>query len=230
LLYCNWKSKLGDFTDKNRTADDYDDNGNLIYDKNKKITSIEYNHLNLPWKITVNNDDGSPKGTITYIYDATGNKLEKRTSETASTYNNNTAKQTNTTYLSGFVYENNVLQFFSHEEGRVRYKANNNIYVYDYFLKDHLGNVRMVLTEQSDPASIYQAGMEDANRGFEDQLFNNIDGTVISNNKPSGFDSDNSNNNVSQLFSTSAGDKRIGPGIVLKVMTGDKFKAKVMGW
>jgi hypothetical protein len=41
-----------------------------------------------------------------------------------------------------------VLQFFAHEEGRVRYKADNNTYVYDYFLKDHLGNVRMVLTEE----------------------------------------------------------------------------------
>lgn len=48
----------------------------------------------------------------------------------------------------------------------------------------HLRNVRMVLTEQSDPASVYQAGMEDTNRAFENQLFNNIPETVTSNNKP----------------------------------------------
>ena len=129
-----------------------------------------------------------------------------------------------------------MLQFFGHEEGRVRYKQyidDNNQpqtgYVYDYFIKDHLGNVRMVLTEQSDPPSIYQAGMEDANLAIEDQLFNNIPQTVTSNNKPSGFDANGNNKNVSQLFSSST-DKRIGTGIVLKVMAGDKFKARVMGW
>ena len=41
---------LGDFTDKNTTADDYtyDADGNLITDKNKAISSIAYNELNLP--------------------------------------------------------------------------------------------------------------------------------------------------------------------------------------
>ncbi len=95
-------------------------------------------------------------------------------------------------------------------------------------IKDHLGNIRMVLTEEQKEA-IYQAGMEDANRSFENKLFNNIPETVTSNNKPPGFDTDNSNKNVSQLFST-ATDKRVGPGLVLKVMAGDKFTAKVFGW
>ena len=103
---------------------------------------------------------------ITYIYDAAGNKLEKQTFEEASSVNNNTSKQTNTTYINGFVYENNVLQFFSQEEGRIRFRlaegATSPSFHYDYFLKDHLGNVRMVLTdeEQQDaypPASLEQA-------------------------------------------------------------------------
>src|SRR5690606_2042145 len=38
---------------------DYDANGNMILDKNKGITSIEYNHLNLPAKVI--------KGTEGYI-------------------------------------------------------------------------------------------------------------------------------------------------------------------
>ena len=71
--------KLGDFTDKNTSGADYnyDVNGNLTQDKNKDISTITYNHLNLPYLITVNG-----KGTIQYIYDAAGNKLEKRTQET----------------------------------------------------------------------------------------------------------------------------------------------------
>ena len=55
------------------------------------------------------------KGVITYIYDATGNKLEKITEEQSPT-----VKKTYTTYLGGNVYENNVLKIISHEEGRVR--------------------------------------------------------------------------------------------------------------
>jgi hypothetical protein len=70
--------KLGDFTDKN-SGDDYgyDKNGNLITDLNKKMGStagvdlttggaIQYNHLNLPAVITVKDDWGNPKGTITF--------------------------------------------------------------------------------------------------------------------------------------------------------------------
>ncbi|MBO6881932.1 MAG: hypothetical protein JJ870_15365, partial [Winogradskyella sp.] len=49
----------------------YDDNGNMISDANKDITSIEYNHLNLP------TDVNFISGDISYIYDATGVKLKK---------------------------------------------------------------------------------------------------------------------------------------------------------
>lgn len=240
-------STLGDFkydpATKGSTDYTYDVNGNLNLDNNKKISSISYNYLNLPSVITV-----TGKGTITYVYDASGNKLQKITQENGATvpYNGSnytTNITTTTTYLSGFVYESKAysnsslaslaysdkFQFAPTEEGRVRKKTDGTL-AYDYFLKDHLGNVRMVLTDEVDPTEVYQATMEDVNRSFEDQLFNNIDGTVTSNNKPSGFDTDTNNKNVSQLFSTSASDKRIGPGIVLKVMAGDKFNAKVYGW
>ncbi|MFZ2783945.1 MAG: DUF6443 domain-containing protein, partial [Sediminibacterium sp.] len=68
-------TKLGDFrtsgTSSNiyatsaaaKTDYGYDANGNLIEDKNKDIASISYNHLNLPYEITV-----TGKGTIRYIY------------------------------------------------------------------------------------------------------------------------------------------------------------------
>ncbi|MEM9000844.1 MAG: RHS repeat-associated core domain-containing protein, partial [Bacteroidota bacterium] len=58
------------------TGDDYryDPNGNLISDANKGITSISYNHLNLPIQVDVNTDN------IQYIYDATGVKMRKTVS------------------------------------------------------------------------------------------------------------------------------------------------------
>ncbi|OWY22468.1 hypothetical protein C7N43_08655 [Sphingobacteriales bacterium UPWRP_1] len=51
----------------------YDANGNMVMDANKGIM-IQYNHLNLPRTVTF--ADGK---TITWIYDATGRKLQKRT-------------------------------------------------------------------------------------------------------------------------------------------------------
>ena len=61
-------TKLGDFKEYvNNTSQDYwyDGNGNMIEDNNKNVSSIVYNHLNLPATIAI-----SGKGTINYTYDA----------------------------------------------------------------------------------------------------------------------------------------------------------------
>ena len=65
----------------------YDQNGNLKKDLNKDIGTataedIIYNYLNLPQSITVRTTGGAIKGTITYTYDAAGNKLQKTVTET----------------------------------------------------------------------------------------------------------------------------------------------------
>lgn len=248
------ENKLGDFFDKHNGAIDYgyDKNGNMVTDKNKDLGAttgldltsggaITYNHLNLPQTITV-----SGKGTITYTYDAAGNKLQKKVTEDPTTANGNTSTVTTTDYVGGFVYETKVvnssalytnkLQFGGHEEGRIRalYDNVNSLHIltgfaYDYMLKDHLGNVRMVLTDEVKPASVYQATMETTNRANEVQLFTKIPETESV--KPnSGFDTDGNNQTVSKLFNSSGSDKRVGPGVVLKVMAGDKFKARTFGW
>ncbi|PJC06952.1 MAG: hypothetical protein CO068_08445, partial [Flavobacteriaceae bacterium CG_4_9_14_0_8_um_filter_34_30] len=46
---------------------------NLITDKNKNITAITYNHLNLPTKITFNGDANQ---YTSYLYKATGEKIQ----------------------------------------------------------------------------------------------------------------------------------------------------------
>ncbi|MEO6454236.1 MAG: DUF6443 domain-containing protein [Ginsengibacter sp.] len=240
-------TKLGDFTDNNITNDyGYDVNGNLITDLNKRLNgntgidqttggAITYNFLNLPWQINIKNTDGSIKGTITYIYDAAGNKLEKRTSELASSYNNNTAKQNNTNYLGGFVYENNVLKFFGHEEGRIRYEQATNVtctplpnrFIYDYFIKDHLGNVRMVLTEQNEPACYPAATMETTASATEELLYANLPQTRSD--LPAGYPVITGNAKVAKV-SAAAGSYKVGPSITLKVMAGDKFNLSVNSW
>ncbi|WP_163410243.1 DUF6443 domain-containing protein [Flavobacterium ajazii] len=118
------------FNDVNKTGDDYsyDDNGNLITDKNKNITTISYNHLNLPKKIIFGTGN-----TIEYIYNAAGQKLEKIVKEGTVT--------ATTQYLGGYQYKNSVLEFFPTAEGYV--KNENNVLSYVFQYKDHLGNIRL---------------------------------------------------------------------------------------
>ncbi|WP_165770639.1 DUF6443 domain-containing protein [Flavobacterium reichenbachii] len=101
----------------------YDANGNMKTDANKAISSITYNHLNLPTTVTLSG------GTISYAYDATGVKQRK------------TVSGITTDYTAGFQYENDILQFFPQSEGYVSYNNGNYEYIYQY--KDHLGNVRL---------------------------------------------------------------------------------------
>lgn len=135
------------FKDGINTEDDYayDDNGNMTRDENKGIINITYNHLNLPVIIYFADDN-----KITYLYNATGQKVSKIVTQTTNI--------TNTDYLAGFQYKNSVLQFFPHAEGYVNATQNELIgggtsytfnYVYNY--TDHLGNIR--LSYSQDPST-----------------------------------------------------------------------------
>jgi RHS repeat-associated protein len=230
-------NKLGDFTDKNGSLDDYsyDVNGNLTSDKNKKITAIVYNHLNLPYQISINKDDNSgSKGTITYIYDATGNKLEKRTDEVAAAANKNPSKTTHTAYLGGSIYENNVLQYFGQEEGRIRPKRDVNgtvkDYVYDYFLKDHLGNVRMVLTDEQKKDLYPAASLEAASLGIEKQIYTIPDGGRIDKSTIPAYPNDPYTSSNQWIQKLKGDETKIGTSIALKVMAGDKVNIYASSW
>ena len=242
-------SKLGDFhytgTKLSNAVDyGYDNNGNLTSDNNKSISSITYNHLNLPTVIQV-----TGKGSITYTYDAAGNKLSKTISETGKP-----AKYTY--YHAGNIYENDILQFIGHEEGRFRFTpANGSIqakFDHDYFLKDHLGNVRMVLTEEQQQ-DIYPAATLEGSRtagalsmiNYEKQFYTINDNYITqTTNIPgwsAGKDYENNNGNpppnnnyppnytvnstaTSQyMYRLNATSNKTGLGIVLKVMSGDKI-------
>uniref|UniRef100_UPI0026306E6C RHS repeat domain-containing protein n=2 Tax=uncultured Psychroserpens sp. TaxID=255436 RepID=UPI0026306E6C len=119
----------------------YDVNGNMITDKNKDITSIEYNHLNLP---TIVKFGTANTNKITYIYDATGLKLKKIVTDKSNT--------TTTQYRGNYIYENDGLKFFSHPEGYVEPVGKSFGYVYQY--KDHLGNIRLSYSDTDGSNSI----------------------------------------------------------------------------
>nr|WP_295869882.1 DUF6443 domain-containing protein [uncultured Chitinophaga sp.] len=217
---CNSASaKLGDFVDGVNGGDDYDYDvdGNLIKDLNKNITSVVYNYLNLPDSIVV-----AGKGRIKFLYDATGRKLRKIVTDNT----NSLPRVIVTDYIGGSVYQNDTLQFLMHEEGRIRPLMKGNQpaqYVYDYFLRDHLGNVRTVLTDQTD-FTIYAASMETDAAARETATFSNIDATRVD--RPVGYPDDRSagpNKSVAKLTAVGPG-RKVGPSIVLRVMAGDTIQ------
>ncbi len=110
----------------------YDKNGNLTKDLNKNISSIQYNFLNLPANITY-----SSGKSAAYIYDANGQKL--RTSYKASA----SATAVPTDYCGNMIYENGVLKQVLVDGG---YMTVTGTPFYFYYLKDHLGNNRVVVS------------------------------------------------------------------------------------
>jgi RHS repeat-associated protein len=244
----NPTSKLGDFHyigSKGSYDYTYDGNGNLSIDNNKAIDNITYNYLNLPQLVHLNT-----KGNIAYTYDAAGGKIKKVTMDSTSRHS------TTTLYLSGFVYQQtdtisnpggniDTLQFIAHEEGRARwayhkYTTGTTAYKfeYDFFEKDHLGNTRMVLTQEKDTSN-YLASMEAAYRANESQLFGNIASTSYawssvpgSSGIPSGtkLAITNPNDSVSKVDYNGTSGQKTGPSLLLKVMSGDTVSVLVQSY
>jgi RHS repeat-associated protein len=134
------------FLDGNTTGDDYDydGNANLIQDLNKGIAAggIEYNHLNMPTKITVT---GSNSGTLDYIYAADRSKLRKINSN-----------GTTTDYIGGYVYENGNLKQITHPEGYIEPDGQGG-YDYVYRYVDIWGNTRLTYADDDKDGSINPA-------------------------------------------------------------------------
>jgi RHS repeat-associated protein len=113
----------------------YDLNGNLTSDQNKGFNSIQYNFLNLPRRV------GTTSQYISYIYSADGNKLAKVGTDGVVTY-----------YAGSFVYTGSSLTYLQHPEGLYFPSSGG----YHYFLKDHLGNTRMMVNTLGTGGTIVQ--------------------------------------------------------------------------
>jgi len=144
----------------------YDSNGNMLEDRNKGISGISYNYLNLPTSVPINKDLNI--GRIEYVYDALGTKLEKRVI--------NTGGIVTTQYAGNFVYENEVLQFFNTTEGYVEPDGNQE-FSYTYQYKDHLGNIRLSYSDMDDDGNITSAEIKEENNyypfGLKHRGYNN---------------------------------------------------------
>jgi RHS repeat-associated protein len=98
----------------------------------------------------------------------------------------------------------------------------------DYFVKDHLGNVRMVLTEEQKTDAYPAATMESASATTEEALYSNVNTTRVD--KPSGYPYDSYLDPHYKVSKVRGDGQKIGPGMVLKVMAGDKINLRVSSY
>jgi len=191
----------------------YDNNSRIIQDLNKG-TRTAYNSLNLPNQIqTVN-------GVLDFIYDGEGKKLSMLTSAGDQQY-----------YINGIEYNTEaslpIITSILTSEGRVRPKHPDAAldadikWVYDYLIKDHLGSVRAVVSEESFH-KLYWATMEEQNASLEEALFYNVEETRENNplNKPP--DSTYSIDEKVSLLNAWLG-RPIGHAKLLEVYEGDEI-------
>ena len=129
----------------------YDKNGCMTQDLNKNICSIEYNLLNLPTKISFT--DGS---TVKYCYSADGEKLSADYDLTLMNVMNGTSNSTQAgggvklhrDYCGDFIYEDGALKTMLFDGGYVTFAGTTP--EYHFYLKDHLGNNRVVASANGD--------------------------------------------------------------------------------
>jgi RHS repeat-associated protein len=247
---------LGDFKDGTNaagTADyTYDANGNVVTDLNKSMGSsstpgITYNFQDKPTQVII-----TGKGTVNFVYDGNGNKLQK-------IFIPASGATITTSYAGEFIYQSksttpgvDSLQYIIYESGRIRVMQpvnQNNGYdvlaingnitlpnnmqgVFDFFIHDHLSDVRMVLTEEVHTGS-NTCTMETSRAAAEDPIFqgsgNEVENTrvaitTIPGQTTGGGWHSNTSASVSQLGDYT-GAFKMGPNVLLKVMAGDTINA-----
>lgn len=108
----------------------YDGSGNQTRDLSKNVNNIQYNFLNLPHIVSF-----TDKSTITNTYDADGVKHR-----TVYTINGDSTVRN---YCGNVIYEGDVPKLLLTETGYITLSDK----VYHFYLKDHQGNVRMVVNQ-----------------------------------------------------------------------------------
>lgn len=197
----------GDFKNGVNTATEYTyaNDGSLITDQNKGISSITYNILGKPQVVSFTGGN-----SITYTYATDGTKLKTVAIVSGVT--------TTTDYVGGFVYTNNTLSFFSSPEGRM--VKNTNGYDYQYAITDHQGNTRMLFSSAPPPAqpvtATFEGDADDNSNVFSNVNPSNVVSFVAANHTPIGNKVVRMNQNYSA-----------GPSKSLKVYAGDKIDSEV---
>ena len=136
----------------------YNTNGSLVQDRNKRITAVRYNSLNLPDTIQFTNGN-----TIIYLYYADG---IKRSATYITAVDNITVPmgsimpltssqilfRNKVEYCGNKIYDTLKLSMILFDGGYI--SVSGSTYTYHYYLKDHLGNNRVVAKATGDPVQV----------------------------------------------------------------------------
>ncbi|GHT53762.1 hypothetical protein FACS189446_1990 [Bacteroidia bacterium] len=137
----------------------YNSSGGLVADYNKKVCQIRYNYLLLPQSVQFRYGH-----RIEYTYDASGMKhaVKYREANQDMNYgaydtsvpadNNFLPSPLTKNYIGNKVYENSQLKLILTENGYI--EKSGNTYNRYYYLKDHLGNNRIVMNSSGTPVQI----------------------------------------------------------------------------
>ena len=127
-------------------------NGNMTKDRNKGISNITYNTMNLPSRIEFENGSRA-----TYLYSADGTKLQVKyetsyagllaSGQPSGSASTEIAQTHTIDYVGDKIYEDGVLSRILIEGGYVDYSGETPIY--HTYLTDHQGNVRVVVDENA---------------------------------------------------------------------------------
>ena len=172
----------------------YDSNGNLIFDENKGILRIEYNHLNLPTAIQMKNGN-----QIRFSYDAEGNKLSRTDITRTDIVNiplgsienipsDKIRLQIERSYFGNIVYEQYSYPNRNIQEAPVIYRIMNDFGYFEdcsggrgidfgfvYYIKDHQGNVKTEINSNKsikNKTSYFPSGLELDNSSFIEYAYN----------------------------------------------------------
>ena len=129
----------------------YDGCGSLTYDANKGLVKIEYDIWGYPRRVYFSN-----YGMAEYVYSADGVRLKTRhvtavPKSTPAPLNvafklsaNEITSVDSTEYYGAYIYENGAFRQFNFGSGYI--VPSGSAYAYKYYLKDHLGSNRVVVS------------------------------------------------------------------------------------
>lgn len=199
----------GDFQNGNTSGNDYayDEDGNLTTDMNKGITDATYTLFDKPQFIQLPNG-----ASVRYSYTAAGNKVQEQViSDSVNKI---------TDYIGNFVYQNDSVQYASTGVGRTVWNMDTT--KEEFFVKDHLGNVRSIIDVYHYPILQYLTTYEIASAQLEEMYFDDVDS--IRTDKPGSTDPGDTK---AGKLNGADPNERTGTSILLKVMAGDKVEMNV---
>ncbi|MDN3689144.1 DUF6443 domain-containing protein [Cyclobacterium jeungdonense] len=186
----------------------YDANGNLTANPYKGIHRIRYNHLDLPEEMVF--DSGEK---ILFAYSAEGQLLYRKLEK-------NGKMMERTDQLGELVLADGKPRQLLHPEGRAVWEKGK--WVPEFFIRDHLGNVRQVLRKPV--STIVLASMEPGRRNEENKHFEGVDQT-----RQAGEEHNSTPGGSHSAWLNADRGRMLGPARRQKVAIGEQLRLSVRG-